>query len=792
MLNYIMQGKFARFLLKMGINLSTMKIDRKMCAVHAVTWLLLQWVCASCGSTLYNETGNVTTTRSDMRTALRHADTIAIVYSGSDKQVQSVLLLLQQQIAGDGDNTALLISEEAGTEINRLSDYPLYLIGTTQHLEILKDFANAAPYHIVPDGFEFNGIVYGDKTDLLKIALYPNPKNNSMPLTAIMANSDSVLSDYLRDALNREYGYFFWDNWGYQVYRNHNRIVVGNFSEDTPNAWQIDKKVHWEFDYTGKTVGANAYCQFIAHNTEISKVQLDSVSSYIATCLREIEDFTGRKISAPFTYHIYPSTEVKGLMLNNTDQSNASQKLHSVYAVWGNEFQENYKGDEMLLAVRNMLGKAQLQCIESGLATMFNRKWCTHGYKYWAIKLFRSGNMPTLDQLLDDTDFKEGSPYLMECTAALFAEFLIHTAGRAQFIARYGTFSREELITYEQAWNAFVDAASETYPSMQEPEWRSPTTYLNGFNFAHEGYQIFNGYLGSTSDASLQQLQSLGANAVSIIPYGFLQEMDKPAPFHFARGPGSENDESIIKCAYTAKKYGMQPMLKPQLWTWKGWTGDLKMHSEAEWQQFFTYYYNWIIHYAFLAELYHIDLFCIGVEFREATLTHENEWIDIFTKVRGLYSGKITYAANWGDEIENVGFWKSLDYISVNFYYPLSDKQDASDAELQQQFEIYLDSLEAVHNKYNKPVLITEIGYKSIDFPWLEPHADNDEQNYNESSQRRCYEVMFRALQDEDWIAGIYIWQWPSYMDYISDNPKGFTPCGKEAEAVVRKWFAQR
>lgn len=82
------------------------------------------------------------------------------------------------------------------------------------------------------------------------------------------------------------------------------------------------------------------------------------------------------------------------------------------------------------------------------------------------------------------------------------------------------------------------------------------------------------------------ELQSLGTNAISIIPYGFLQEMNTPAPFRYARGAGSENDESVIKCAYVANQLGMSAMLKPQLWTWKGWTGDLEMSNEEDWQQF--------------------------------------------------------------------------------------------------------------------------------------------------------------------------------------------------------------
>ncbi|MBK6731369.1 MAG: hypothetical protein IPG60_10555 [Bacteroidetes bacterium] len=760
-------------------------------SIISVMYSLLLLSVLSCGSVLYNENIIATTTREDMMNALRNADTIAIVYSGEDKHIEPIIQLLQQQAASSDRNIFLLITPAANADLKSLSAYPLYLIGTTQHLTTLKNLQHSIPFQIVLHGFEFDHKVYTDNNDLLKISLYPNPQNNKMPATIITGNDDEVLAEYIRNGLKDNYGYFFWDSWGYQIYRNNKRIVLGYFSDNKTTPWKIDKKLHWEFDYTGKEIGSNAYCKFIDHNSIITSTQLDSITTYIERNMQAIENFAGKKITTTFNYHLYPSTEIKGLMLNNTDQSNVDFNTRDVHAVYEKEFNENYSGSEMLLATRDLFGKAQVQCLETGVATMFNSKWCEHGYKFWTMKLYRSGNMPALNQILSNESFNTQSPYLMDCTAALFIEFVVENEGKENFISNFNSYSSDALLQLEKSWKKFLEKQSENFPSTQETIGYNSTEKIKGFNFAHEGYQIFNGYLGSSADQSLVELQSLGTNAISIIPYGFLQEMNTPAPFRYARGAGSENDESVIKCAYVANQLGMSAMLKPQLWTWKGWTGDLEMSNEEDWQQFFTYYYDWIIHYAFIAELYHFDFFCIGVEFKTATLSHEQEWRDLFTQVRALYSGKITYAANWGDEFENVTFWDQLDYISVNSYYPLSDKKEVSDAELKLNFELILDKLEVVQKKYNKPLLITEIGFKSIDYPWIEPHADNDEQNYNEVSQRRCYEAMFEALQDEYWVSGLYIWQWPSYMDFVKEYPKGFTPCDKEAEAVIKKYYSK-
>jgi hypothetical protein len=206
--------------------------------------------------------------------------------------------------------------------------------------------------------------------------------------------------------------------------------------------------------------------------------------------------------------------------------------------------------------------------------------------------------------------------------------------------------------------------------------------FQKGFCHAHEGYQIYNGYISNRSDIALGKLARMGANAVSISPYSYMRNATDAAPFPFARQAGSENDESIIHAVLAAKKSGLAVLLKPHVWIRGGWPGQVQMSSPGEWDRFFGYYWAWIRHYAVLAEMYDVEIFCVGVEFSGATVGHEKEWIQIFQRVRGVFSGALTYAANWGGEIESVSFWGELDYIGVNFFYPLGGLNTPTDAQL--------------------------------------------------------------------------------------------------------------
>ena len=56
------------------------------------------------------------------------------------------------------------------------------------------------------------------------------------------------------------------------------------------------------------------------------------------------------------------------------------------------------------------------------------------------------------------------------------------------------------------------------------------------------------------------------------------------------------------------------------------------------------------------------------------------EWDELIAAVRTVYSGELTYAANF-DQYRAVGFWPGLDLIGINAYFPLRARPSgASDA----------------------------------------------------------------------------------------------------------------
>jgi hypothetical protein len=85
---------------------------------------------------------------------------------------------------------------------------------------------------------------------------------------------------------------------------------------------------------------------------------------------------------------------------------------------------------------------------------------------------------------------------------------------------------------------------------------------------------------------------------------------------------------------------------------------------------------------------------------------------------------------------------------------------------------------------HNKKIMITEFGFQNYNgtnvSPWAAPTKTNDEQE-----QADCFEAFFNACFNQDWCAGLYIWDvhW-NMTDYDK-----FTPLGKLAEESVHDWY---
>jgi hypothetical protein len=542
--------------------------------------------------------------------------------------------------------------------------------------------------------------------------------------------------------------------------------------------------------------------RFFPEAGSVTANEVEALSEASEVLRRRIWAFLDDPGQAPrIDYHIYPSFEAKGLATGNTQLRHAdpdSDQIHMVINAW-------IRGDDALadarLLVRRGLGMPETHALDLGLAMFFTREWRGRGYEYWVARLYRSGNLLPLADLLDNSTFMRQSYLVASPLVGSFVSFIVDSFGKRVLLDNYRHWrpsGPDEIERLEKGWHLYLDSLAAQYDGEARADrdrFPRASGFRKGFCHAHEGYSIYNGYLSEASDAALGKLAALGTNSVSITPFSYMRDPRKPVALPFSHASEAENDECVIHAANTAHELGMSVMLKPHIWLGHSWPGAIAMTNAKDWEKFFAYYKRWILHYALLAEMYDIEMLCVGVELVRTTISHEDEWRAIIASVRRLYSGAIVYAANWGEEFENIAFWDALDYIGINCYYPLAEDDAASFDELKRGARSIFQRIRAVHQVYDRPVLITEIGFTATSTPWKKPHQPvrrRQAQADGLEHQALCYRAVLEELYGADWCDGVFWWKWPSFLEYGGPRDPDFTPNGKPAEDVIRDWYSRR
>ena len=282
------------------------------------------------------------------------------------------------------------------------------------------------------------------------------------------------------------------------------------------------------------------------------------------------------------------------------------------------------------------------------------------------------------------------------------------------------------------------------------------------------------------------------ANHAAVMPFGFIRDLNSPEIiFDTERQWFGETKKGAKQYIEMLHKNGIKVMVKPQIWLWKGaFTGKLTMKSEAEWEALEASYDKFILNYADLAQETQTELLCIGTELESFVKNRPEYWKGLIKRIRTVYKGKLTYAANW-DEYPRTTFWEDLDYIGIDAYFPLSEEKSPTVAQLKTGWSKWKTAIADLSKAKKKQVLFTEYGYRSMDFtakkPWL---VDRTEEGVNLEAQVNATQAIFEEFWKEDWFAGGYVWKWFLHHDKAggaSDNR--FTPQNKPAQETLSSFY---
>jgi hypothetical protein len=680
---------------------------------------------------------------------------------------------------------------------------PVSLIGAINSNQILPRLLPDLPIKRLQNGFHFHGQDYTDAGDIVYLS-FPNPKNHTQLLNVLTGNSDEAILDFLQNSPRR-----FRQIGDYYIAQQGRVVLFGFFQDTGKAAWKLEAAKTYDLRVTPKPAQTTEHFTFVTRGKNPSLSEIEKLAARYEESLANLMKrlaLANEKLVAlpPLTVHLWDSAEEKGLLTGNTDLRHVDQARNETHLLWADDL----RGDDFFAEAKwylaKLLDEKTNPALEEGLAVAMAERWRGIGYAGWAARLAQTQNAPPLVELFDKEIRLLESELVRQPVLGSFANFLLEKFGPGDFTKLYrqwpdsgvaDRFPQNE--TWEKLaaqWQEKIHAAPPVPLRYSSPRSIAANDFHRGFCYAHEGYQIYNGYLGSQSREALLKLAALSVNSISITPFGYMEEAGRPDFIRRSDGPYGESDESVVVAKNFAKDNHIRVMLKPHIWVGRGWPGDIHMPTPEAWKTFFDYYERWMRGHALLAEMHDFDMLCVGVELAQATIGHEQAWRQMIARLRGLYSGPMVYAANWGQEFENLKFWEALDAIGIDCYYPLSEKENPSDAELLSGAKRVVEKIRAVAEKFNKPVIVTEIGFTSSSQPWKNPHQEDRNAAVDLEAQRRCYEAVYQAFlnnKSSRWLAGIYWWKWPSTLEEGGPEDRQFMPNGKPAEKVAAKWYKQ-
>ncbi len=291
-------------------------------------------------------------------------------------------------------------------------------------------------------------------------------------------------------------------------------------------------------------------------------------------------------------------------------------------------------------------------------------------------------------------------------------------------------------------------------------------------------------YSGTDSNTSLGNLSNSGCKWIAINVWWF-QDTINSTVIEPNYSLYSVRPESVKVAVDRCHQLGMKVMLKPNVdlaHDSSHWRGDI-IPSTA----WFNAYHSFMNYWADFAEQNNIELLCIGCELINTDgPAWANSWRSVANDVRTHYSGPIVYAANWGDE-QNVIWWDAVDYIGIDAYYPLTDSNSSTLAQLTTAWTNRANSIGTWRNNSwpDKDVFFTEVGYGSYDGANRWPWAVYNTFALDINEQNDCYKALLSVCKERSWWKGAFWWAWDNnpYSGGLSD--KDLTPKGKPAETVT-------
>ncbi len=285
--------------------------------------------------------------------------------------------------------------------------------------------------------------------------------------------------------------------------------------------------------------------------------------------------------------------------------------------------------------------------------------------------------------------------------------------------------------------------------------------------------------------SAIDEIALAGANYIALITTWAQRDV---YAVDIAPSDATIEDDLVRRAAAHAHARGLNvvifPILTVEQRSQGQWRGTIQPRDVDVWWQA---YERFIVHYADIARATSARALMIGSELG-STEAWRDRWYHLISRVEGRYRGRLLYSANW-DHYHLVSFWPRLDAIGVTGYFELTRDRNASEDVLQEAWQRIREQLLQFAKARHKPLIITEVGYTSVDGTATRPWDYGMRGPIDHEEQRRAYSAFVAAWRGTAALQGVFFWNW---YGTGGDDDRGYTPKDKPAGRVLKSWFRGR
>lgn len=213
---------------------------------------------------------------------------------------------------------------------------------------------------------------------------------------------------------------------------------------------------------------------------------------------------------------------------------------------------------------------------------------------------------------------------------------------------------------------------------------------------------------------------------------------------------------------------------------------------------------KWFLNYSLILENLetfskkeNVERLEIGVELDNILIKFPKKFNELAKNSRKIYDGKISYAIGIYQEdslLIKTASSLNIDFLGIDYYVPLQNQEDTL---IGFENNYYLSKILS-HAK--KPVVFSEVGYRSIGNAGKSPWDHERKSGKNFSEQKSLYSGFFIALsklkrEEKKKIESVSFWIKDKVnfsQDLFESDTLGYSPFGKPAEKIILDYNLKR